>query len=394
LSEQLPQLTTLAIANYRSILDLTLPLGRLNLVTGPNGSGKSNLYRALRLLVSAAQGRIVSSLAAEGGLASTLWAGPEELSRAMLRGEHPVQGGPRRKAVRLKLGFASEDLGYAVELGLPIPGKTAFNLDPQIKYETLFAGAIARPASVLVSRHNAVVKVRGQKRQWHVTAKHLQSYDSMLTHALEPSMAPEMFSLRERVREWRFYDHFRTDAEAPLRRPQLGTRTPVLSHDGIDVAAAVQSILEIGDAAAFDEFIDDAFPGAKVRATGANGLFELVMEQPGMLRPLRASELSDGTLRYICLVAALLSPRPPGFLVLNEPETSLHADLLPALAGLITAAATASQVLVVSHAPSLVRALSLQEDCHAMVLHKRLGATDVPDIGALQRPAWQWRDKN
>ncbi len=389
--EPLPQLTTLAIANYRSILDLRVPLGRLNLVTGANGSGKSNLYRSLRLLVAAAQGRLVSALAAEGGLASTLWAGPEELSRAMLLGEQPVQGGPRRDAVRLRLGFASDDFGYAVELGLPIAGETAFNLDPQIKYETLFSGPIARPASVLVSRENAVVKARGERRKWHVIAKHLQPFDSMLTQALEPTLAPEMFTLRERVRDWRFYDHFRSDAEAPIRRAQLGTRTPVLSHDGVDLAAAVQTILEIGDAEAFDYFVDDAFPGARVRVESNSGLFELKMEQPGMLRALSATELSDGTLRYICLVAALLSPRPAGFMVLNEPETSLHTNLLPALAGLIAASANTSQVLVVSHAPALVRALSRQDDCQSLVLAKQLGATDVPDIDALSSPPWQWR---
>src|SRR5687768_14922055 len=70
-------LTTLAIANYRSLRDLVAPLGALNVVTGANGSGKSNLYRALRLLADAAQGTVTSSLAREGGLESTLWAGPQ-----------------------------------------------------------------------------------------------------------------------------------------------------------------------------------------------------------------------------------------------------------------------------------------------------------------------------
>jgi predicted ATPase len=78
-------LHTLAISGYRSLRDLVLPLARLNLVTGPNGSGKSSLYRALRLLAETAQGRVVSSLAREGGLTSTLWAGPETFSRAIIR---------------------------------------------------------------------------------------------------------------------------------------------------------------------------------------------------------------------------------------------------------------------------------------------------------------------
>src|SRR5712691_12234136 len=81
-------LTTLAISNYRSLRDLIVPLGRLNVITGPNGSGKSSLYRALRLLADTAQGRVLPSLAREGGLQSTLWTGPESISRSMKRGDH------------------------------------------------------------------------------------------------------------------------------------------------------------------------------------------------------------------------------------------------------------------------------------------------------------------
>ena len=69
--------------------------------------------------------------------------------------------------------------------------------------------------------------------------------------------------------------------------------------------------------------------------TADGGWFEVEMHQHGLLRPLKAAELSDGTLRYLLWVAALLTPRPPGLLVLNEPETSLHPDLLPALGRLI-----------------------------------------------------------
>jgi predicted ATPase len=110
-------LVTLAIGNYRSLRELVVPLRHLNLVTGPNGSGKSNLYRALRLLAQTAQGRVTPSLAREGGLQSTLWAGPEEISRAVRRGDHPVQGTPRNRPVSLRLGFASDDFGYAIDLG-------------------------------------------------------------------------------------------------------------------------------------------------------------------------------------------------------------------------------------------------------------------------------------
>ena len=125
-------LNTLAIANYRSLRNLIVPLQRLNLITGPNGSGKSSVYRALRLLAETAQGGVIPSLAREGGLQSTLWAGAERLGRSVKRGEHPVQGTTRKARVSLRLGFSSEEFGYAIDLGLPTPSASAFALDPDI----------------------------------------------------------------------------------------------------------------------------------------------------------------------------------------------------------------------------------------------------------------------
>ena len=80
-------ITRLAISGYRSIRNLTVELGALNVVTGANGSGKSSLYRSLRLLSEAAQGRLIGSLAMEGGLSSTLWAGPETIGRDLKSGK-------------------------------------------------------------------------------------------------------------------------------------------------------------------------------------------------------------------------------------------------------------------------------------------------------------------
>ena len=93
---------TLAIANYRSLYDLVLPMSPLTLITGANGSGKSNLYNALQLLAEAVTGNVVGELARQGGLPSTLWAGPATVSRAMERGEVEVQGGPQRGPTRVR----------------------------------------------------------------------------------------------------------------------------------------------------------------------------------------------------------------------------------------------------------------------------------------------------
>jgi predicted ATPase len=380
-------ITRLAISGYRSLRDVGLALEPLNVVTGPNGSGKSSLYRALRLLADIAQGRVVQSLAAEGGLQSTLWAGPESFSREMKEGIQPVQGTLRRGPVSLKLGFASEDYGYAIDLGLPTPSGSAFSRDPEIKLECMWTGETLGRANLFAERRGPSVRIRGEDGAWRQAFAQQQSVDSMMTHCADPRDGVELLLLRERMREWRFYDQLRTDREAPSRRPQIGTHTPVLAGDGSDLAAAIQTIVEIGGREELDGAVADAFPGASLGVGESDGYFELEMHQHGLLRPLRAPELSEGTLRYLLLAAALLSPRPPELMVLNEPEGSLHPALLQPLARLVARAAARSQIILVSHAEALVDALDVETNCKAIRLEKQLGETLVRDEDP---PSWTW----
>lgn len=386
-------LTCFSIANYRSICNLTLPLERLNVITGENGSGKSNLYKALRLLAETAKEGVINSLAEEGGLASTYWAGPETLSRNMKRGDVPIEGGPRHHAVRLKLGFSSDHFGYAITLGLPTPSSSAFAHDPEIKREVIFNGPWYRPASSLVERKGNLLKIR-VGRQWQVAAQQVPVYGSMFDQLADPTTAPEVFQVREMIRNWRFYDHFRTDKDAPARQAQLLTRTPVLHHDGRDLASALQTIVETGDRQALAHAINDAFPGSRLEIVPqSEGRSAIAFYQQGLLRPLSAAELSDGTLRFILWVAALLTPRPPELMVLNEPETSLHPDLLPALARLILQASQHTQIWVISHASRLVNALLRDPECHVIALEKELGQTQIRGQNMLDVPAWHWPDE-
>ena len=383
-------LTTLAIDSYRSLHSLVMPLSGLTVVTGANGVGKSNLYGALRLLVSAAQGDVVAALAREGGLPNVMWAGPETISKAMERGDVPVQGGPRKGVARVRLGFASDDYGYLIELGMPSPSNSAFDLDPVIKRECIWHGGTWRLASVLIDRKGPVLR-RRVGRKWQVVASDLSAHDSLFDHAGDPASVPEVFLMREMLRQWRFYSGFRTDAAAPARQLMTGTRTPVLHHDGRDLAAALQTIVEVGNDALLVDAIDDAFPGSELVIDALNsGQLRANLKQPGLLRPLSSSEWSDGTLRYVLLIAALLTPRPPPLMVLNEPETSLHPDLVAPLARLIAKASELSQVWVVSHSSDLVKRLESVEGTENHVLEKSLGRTVVAGLSPLTTPAWRW----
>ncbi|CAM5708202.1 AAA family ATPase [Mycolicibacterium aubagnense] len=377
-------LSTIAIGGYRSVRELVLPLGQLTVVTGANGSGKSSIYRALRLLADCGRGEVIGSLAREGGLQSARWAGK-------LSSDRPVE---------LQLGYAADDFGYMIDLGLPIPARSMFDRDPQIKSEWVFAGATLRPASALVRRRGPLAeKLNDSGRGFSELTRGLESYRSVLAEFADPGQTPELSAVRQRLRSWHFYDGFRVDAAAPARQPHIGTRTPTLADDGADLAAAIQTIIEAGAGEGSEELqcaIADAFNGAAVVVTNTDGVFNLQLHQPGLLRPLGVAELSDGTLRFLLWTAALLGRQLPSLMVLNEPETSLHPDLIKPLATLIRTAAGKTQVVVVTHSAALTDELHVDPTAeHDRVIAHQLvkdasGETRIFGQGPLDAPPWHW----
>ncbi len=395
-------LTTVAIRGYRSLRDVVLPLTQLTVVTGANGTGKSSLYRALQLLADCGRGEIIGSLARQGGLQSAMWAGPDYLKGARRTGT--VEPTVRTRPVSIEMGYASTDFGYLVDLGLPIPSDSAFGRDPEIKREAVFTGPSLRPSATLVRRTRPVVEARADSgRGFEGFSRSMPTYRSVLSEFA--GKFPELGAVRDTLRGWRFYDGFRVDMLAPARQPQIGTRTTVLSNDGSDVAAAIQTIIETRSDT-LDKAVAAAFDGAAVAVSVREGLFDLQVQQSGMLRPLRAAELSDGTLRFLLWAAALLSPEPPPLMVLNEPETSLHPDLIAPLATLIRAAAAKTQVVVITHANALVDHLAARplreilagdedrfDDAGTAVLLelvKDWGETQIVGLDPLKAPSWHW----
>lgn len=362
----------LSIAGYRSLREIALPLGPLNVVTGPNGSGKSNLYRALGLIARIAEGDFAPSIAREGGLLSAMWAGPRT----------------SKKPLRLSLGFRAAEFSFQLDCGFPTPSdQTVFAYDPQIKEEAVWFGNRRTPSSTLLHRSIGNTWVRDAEGNRVDYPLILSENESVLSQLREPNRFPELFTIRDEIRGWRFYHAFRTDEDAALRSPRVSVRTPILSHDGADLAAALQTILEGTNGGQLERAIAAAFPNRSLRIvsnepdrwTKSPQCTELcvALETPGCARPLLARELSDGTLKFLCLAAALLSPKPPAMIVLNEPESSLHPDLLNALAALIVAASAHSQVAVCTHSQPLVASIIDYSGVQPIQLRLERGETVV-----------------
>jgi predicted ATPase len=364
-------IVALHVAGYRSIRDVRIQLNPINVLVGPNGCGKTNLYRAMYLLAAAAGGHLARTLAEEGGMPSVLWAGP--------RTKGPV---------RMRLGVTLDELSYEVACGLPPPipmrGGSAFALDPDMKEEAVWTTHRNRKVDLL-KRTNSTIWARDDQGNKVTYPIAITESETALGELREPHRFPELSALRQEFLDWRFYHQFRTDADSPIRQPQVGVRTPVLSHDGRDLAAALQTIFEIGDRPRLDEAIERAFPGAELGVEVHEARFRLLLKMPEFQRPFDSRELSDGTLHYLCLLAALLSPRPPALLALNEPETSLHPDLLEPLAILMARASKNSQLWVTTHSQPLAEFVERHSGYAPIRLEKVNGETRVVGQGLVDR---------
>jgi predicted ATPase len=157
---------------------------------------------------------------------------------------------------------------------------------------------------------------------------------------------------------WRFYHHFPTDPRSALRQAVIGFWSPVLDADGGNLAANLQTLIECRNADPLHDAFQIAFPDCEWSPVDDAGRFQLRLLRPGLKRWLDASELSDGTLRFFCLCAALLSPKPPPLMILNEPEASLHPDLMAPLAELIARVSADTQLLIVTHSKELAAGIA------------------------------------
>jgi predicted ATPase len=350
----------------------------LTVFVGANGVGKTNLYRVLQLLQASAAGTLSHELSAEGGMQSAVWAGRR-------RAVEPVR-------IVLSAGFgeaasAGVTYSYEVAAGLPSPGGPgAFPLEPQIKEEALLFHHRGRKTKLLERRGPSVVAADTEGGRAQVS-KGLLASETALGSFDEPQRFPEVHAVRRAMLDWRFYHSLRTDADSALRRPCLAVTGPTMASDGSNLAAVFATLVHIRkETTDLDQAIEDAFPGAalSVPLPEREASFGMVMPDHPR-RVFQASELSDGTLRYLSLAGALLALRLPAFVALNEPESSLHPDLLEPLARLIVKASERTQIWLVTHSERLAAALAKHGRVQPRAVIKKDGETWIEGLKQIGR---------
>jgi predicted ATPase len=314
---------------------------------------------------------------------SALWTGKRSVNK------------PAR--IKLSVGFAAEAApprddysyevstgivhSYGVEVGIRVPTAAAFPLEPQVKEERLTFHNGAR-ALTLLERRGPAAFARDEDGKKQSIGAGLLASETALGALQDPARFPEVDILRRTMLAWRFYHELRTDRASPLRQPCLAVTAPTLASDGSDLAAVFATLVHIReDTVDLDRVIDDAFPGAQlvIPEPDRHASFGLILpEYPK--RVFDANELSDGTLRYLALAGALLGYRLPPFIALNEPETSLHPDLLEPLARMIIRASQRTQIWVVTHSEILARAFATHGGITPRRVIKRAGETWIEGL--------------
>lgn len=353
--------------NYRSLRSLRMDLAHVNVFIGENGVGKSNLYRGLQLVQAAVRGTLAHEIAAEGGMASALWSGPRREEKNF-RIKLEVEVLDQERAVTFR---------YRVEAGLRPPIDAAgFAFEPQVKAEELAVETGSRPVTMM-KRAGPGIMVRGERGRMEEYPEQAMTSETAIALLGDAGHYPEIGAFRRLIDGWRFFHGFRTDRESPLRRPCLAVTSPLLDQDGSNMAAVFATLVHTrGDTVELGQAIASAFRGARLSVPEPGEYAEFGLVFPDFpQRVFQPRELSDGQIRFLGLAAALMSYRQPPLIALNEPEASLHPDMLPPLADMIAEASRSSQIWIVTHSQQLAAAVAERCGVKPKQVIRREGAT-------------------
>ena len=332
----------------------------LNLLIGPNGSGKSNFIEAFELLAKAP--RDFAAAARSGGAGEWLWKGDGGANRARIEVVFG-DGTPTGRPLRYGLEFG------AVEKRVEVLDEILEEVEPLPGHDDVFFYYRFRNGHPAINERRTEgddVK-RGLKRET------LRPDQSVLAQRKDPDLYPEVTWVGRRLpsfvtfREWTF------GQGAPLRKPQpADLPDDLLLPDNRNLALVLNYIEHSGETR-LEERMREFFPRFERLSTRvAGGAVQFYLHETGFASPIPATRLSDGTVRFMALLATLLHPSPPPLVCIEEPELGLHPDAVLDLGRMLVEASERMQLVVTTHSEALVSAMS--NDVQSVVVCERPGA--------------------
>jgi predicted ATPase len=365
-----------------------LELQSLNVLIGPNGAGKSNLIETIALL-QAAPGNLLEPIRTGGGIGEWLWKGGDSVPFAQIDVTVSYPQSLFDMPLRHRLVFAV--VGQRAELF----DEAVENAHPGLprEQEVYFYYRYQRGHPVLdVKVPNA--PPGGDRVRRVLRREDLPLDQSVLSQRKDPDQYPEVTYLGNEYARIRLFREWNLGRNTQARRPQpTDLQSEFLREDAANIALVLndlehrsnlrKSLVEKLKNA--DESIEDF----STRVLG--GTIQLFLHYSGLKSPVPATRLSDGTIRYLCLLAVLCHPAPPPLVCLEEPELGLHPDLLPGLADLLVEASHRMQLIVTTHSDTLVDGLTKVPEA-VIVCEKRNGATQMSRRTTAELTKWLKED--
>ena len=343
----------------------------LNVLIGPNGSGKSNLIEAISLFKAAPQD-LVEPIREGGGIGAWIWKGEAASQTAQI--EAIIENPKGNQDLRYSLTFTQ--IGQRFDLSDERIENEQAHPDREGPY-FYFAYMNGRPYLNL--------KEIGQRQ---LLREDVNPEQSILSQRRDPDSYPEITYLGDALRKIRLYREWSFGRSTPPRLPQpADLPNDFLAEDGRNLGLVLnllrtkpgvkkkllEALRELNEA--IDDF-DTLIQG---------GTVQLFMQEGNISIP--ATRLSDGTLRYLCLLAIVCHPNPPPLVCIEEPELGLHPDILPPLAKLLLEASERCQLIVTTHSEVLVDALTDSPES-ILVCEKPKDRTEMRRLERKDLAAW------
>jgi predicted ATPase len=353
-----------------------LELQSLNVLIGPNGAGKSNLIEVIGLL-QAAPTNLLDPIRAGGGISEWLWKGSDGTPVAEIDTtvSYPQGTMPLRHVLKFTMvGQRTELVDEAIENERPSLAASDYYYHYQGGHPVLNV----KPDESIGGRY------RGLRNQ------DLAVDQSVLSQRKDPDQYAEVTYLGREYAKIKLFREWNLGRNSQPRKPQL-TDLPAdfLSEDAANIALVLNDLEHRPNLrTSLVEHLreaDESIMDFSMRVQG--GTIQLNLQYSGLKAPIPATRLSDGTIRYLCLLTVLCHPEPPPLVCLEEPELGLHPDLLPRLADLLIEASHRMQLIVTTHSDVLVDGLTKVPEA-VIVCEKQNGSTKMNRLTSGDLAVW------